>query len=53
MRGTKRPRQIELTEADRYAMKESHMLALALTKPRTLQKTQGTRLAQCNMNIDY
>lgn len=42
-----RPRQVELSESERTAMKESHKFALALTKPRKQHQTQAPQLAKC------
>jgi len=44
-----RPRQVEVTEAERIAMKESHKFSLALTKPRKLHQTKVTHLTQCTI----
>lgn len=46
-----RPRQIELTEAERVALKESHKFALALTKPRKLHQTQAAPLTKCTFQL--
>jgi len=41
-----KPKQIELSEAEKQAMKESHKFALALTAPRLAQQKEATKIAQ-------